>query len=164
MNGKQLSFTAIRAVDMPPLISNEEIHTPDDAVRIVCGFLEEMDREYFCVVNLQSDGRPINMNIVSIGTLNGSIVHPREVFKGAILANAASIIVLHNHPSGRLSPSEEDIEITNRLQESGTIIGIPVTDHVIAGKAGGYFSFREHGIKESRTFQEAAAEQRNGGR
>jgi len=146
MKRNELPCVAIRAVEEAPLISSEEMSTPGDAVRIVCRFLEEMDREYFCIVNLQSDTRPICMNVVSIGTLSCSVVHPREVFKSAILANAASIILIHNHPSGRLSPSNEDLEITKRLQQAGTIIGIQVVDHVIAGHSGDYFSFREHGI------------------
>lgn len=146
MNKNELPCVAIRMVEMPPLISNEEMKTPGDAAHVVCRYLEGMDRECFCVVNLQSDARPINMNIVSVGTLSCSLVHPREVFKSAILANAASVILFHNHPSGRLEPSEEDLEITRRLLQAGTLLGIPVEDHIIAGKSGDYFSFREQGI------------------
>lgn len=162
MNRNELPCVAIRAVEEAPFISNEEMRTPADAVRIVCRFLEKMDREYFCVVNLQSDTRPISMNVVSIGTLCCSIVHPREVFKSAILSNAASIILIHNHPSGRLSPSHEDFEITERLQQAGTLIGIPVTDHVIAGRAGDFFSFRENGLLQEPDWTSGmAAEEKN---
>lgn len=141
-----LAHVAVRMVDEPPLISDEPMNSPDAAVRVIGAFLEGMDREYFCVVNLQSDLRPMSMNIVSIGALSCSVVHPREVFKSAILSNAASIILIHNHPSGKLTPSEEDMEITNRLQQAGSLIGIPVADHIITGRSGDYFSFGNHGI------------------
>ena len=94
-----LAHVAVRMVDEPPLISDEPMNSPDAAVRVIGAFLEGMDREYFCVVNLQSDLRPMSVNIVSIGALSCSVVHPREVFKSAILSNAASIILIHNHPS-----------------------------------------------------------------
>ena len=141
-----LAHVAVRMVDEPPLISEEPMDSPDAAVRVISRFLEGMDREYFCVVNLQSGMRPICMNIVSIGTLGYSVAHPREVFKSAILSNAASIILIHNHPSGRMVPSEEDLEITSRLQQAGSLIGIPVEDHIITGRSGDYYSFGDHGI------------------
>ena len=87
----------------------------------------------------------IGINTVSIGTLTESLVHAREVFKGAILANAASIICAHNHPSGDALASEADLAVTSKLKESGRILGIPIEDHVIVGEAG-YFSFRQQGL------------------
>ena len=83
------------------------------------------------------------MNIVSVGSLNGSLVHPRECYEAAILGNAAALILFHNHPSGDPSPSREDIAPTKRLQEAGKIIGIEVLDHVVLGAAGTYASFKE---------------------
>src|SRR3954465_4897428 len=87
----------------------------------------------------------IGMNTVSIGTLSESLVHPREVFKGAILANAAGIIVVHNHPSGNAFASEADLSVTSTLKDAGRILGIPVEDHIIIGEEA-FFSFRQHGL------------------
>jgi DNA repair protein RadC len=86
------------------------------------------------------------MHIVSVGTLSGAFVHPREVFKAAILGNAAAIILFHNHPSGDPDPSREDRELTLRLIQAGRILGIDVLDHVILGDEGRYYSFKEHGV------------------
>ena len=151
-DNNQLSCVAIRIVDGTPLESREAMNSPEAAVRVVCGYLQNMDREYFCVINICSDGKPINMNVVSVGTLNYAVIHPREVFKTAILSNAAAVILLHNHPSGCLNPSVEDLEITRRLQEAGTLIGIPVVDHIISGRYGEYLSMKEQGIISENEF------------
>ncbi|OIK03924.1 JAB domain-containing protein, partial [Bacillus sp. MUM 13] len=95
-------------------------------------FFMEADREYFIVVCLDTKNQPTAINICHIGSLNSSIVHPREVLKPAILSNAASIIVAHNHPSNDPTPSREDIEVTKRLAEAGKIIGIDLLDHIVA--------------------------------
>ena len=105
---------------------------------------EKADREEFLVLLLDGKNKLLGFNLVSIGTLTGSLTHPREVFKAAILGNAASIILLHNHPSGDPIPSAEDMEITKRLREAGEIIGIKVLDHVIIGDSR-YISFVEDG-------------------
>lgn len=105
-------------------------------------FFLDMDREMFIVLSLDTKNQPVSINICSIGSLNASIVHPREVFKTAILSNAASIIVAHNHPSGNPKPSKEDINITDRLKECGMIIGIPIVDHIIFGQDQ-YYSFKD---------------------
>lgn len=94
---------------------------------------------------LDSKNQPTAINTVSIGCLNSSIVHPREVFKVAILSNSASIIVYHNHPSGDIKPSKDDINITQRLKESGKILGIDLIDHIIVGSNEMYYSFKEKG-------------------
>ena len=104
-----------------------------------------LDREQFCTFFLDTKGALIGAHIVSIGTLDSSLIHPREVFKAAIVAGAASIIIVHNHPSGNTQPSEEDILITCRLRDAGRIIGIPVVDHVIVGEEH-HFSFSEKGL------------------
>ena len=96
-------------------------------------FLGEADREYFVVVCLDTKNQPTNINICHVGSLNASLVHPRECFKPAILSNAASIMVYHNHPSFDPSPSREDCEVTRRLVEAGKILGIDVLDHIIMG-------------------------------
>ena len=145
-NYNHFPCVAVRMVDEAPLLTDEALNTPASAVRVVCNYLQNMDREHFCVINICSDGKPININVVSVGTLNYAVIHPREVFKTAILSNAAAVILLHNHPSGCLNPSEEDLQITQRLQESGSLIGIPVVDHIIAGRHGEYLSLKEQGM------------------
>jgi DNA repair protein RadC len=105
----------------------------------------EEKQEHFLAIILDTKHRILREVLVSKGTLNGSIVHPREVFAPAIRERAASILVLHNHPSGDPAPSHEDIEITHRLRETGDLIGIPLLDHVILG-ADSFISLREQNI------------------
>ena len=127
------------------LYNNRKIGSPSDAYDIFKTFLEGSDREEFLVCSLDTKNQPTNINICSIGTLNSSIVHPREVFKSAILSNAASIIVGHNHPSGNPDPSNEDISITNRLKECGILLGIHLIDHIIIGN-NSFLSLKEKGV------------------
>ena len=131
-------------VKEPPLYSSTPIRSPDDAVRLMAEMLKGYDREVFCIVNFRNDMTPINMNIVSMGTLNASLVHPREILKSSILSNAAHVMAFHNHPSGSLSPSQEDIQITDRLQKLLDLAGIPLLDHIIIGNGDRYYSFREN--------------------
>jgi DNA repair protein RadC len=121
------------------------ILTPLNVYELIKEYLQGTDREHFIVLFLDSRSVVIGINTVSIGTLTESLVHAREVFKGAILANAASVIVAHNHPSGEALASEADYSVTRKLQEAGRILGIPIEDHVIVGAAG-YFSFRQQGM------------------
>ncbi len=100
------------------------------------------DREGFAVMHLDSRGRVRSAEVVSIGSLNATIIHPREVFKAAILANANAVILAHNHPSGSALPSEEDIAVTDRLRDAGRILGIEVLDHVIVTERD-YLSMRK---------------------
>lgn len=102
-------------------------------------------KEHFVVFYLDSRSQEIQRDIISIGTLNESLVHPREVFENAIKKNAASIIIAHNHPSGNLEPSEDDLMITKRLAEAGKILGIEVVDHIIAAK-NSFLSFKGKGL------------------
>ena len=139
-----LDRVAIRMVKEPPLYSSTPIRSPDDAVRLMAKMLKGYDREVFCIVNFRNDMTPINMNIVSMGTLNASLVHPREILKSSILSNAAHVMAFHNHPSGSLSPSQEDIQITDRLQKLLDLAGIPLLDHIIIGNGDRYYSFREN--------------------
>lgn len=109
--------------------------------------LDETDREHFLAMYLDNKNRIAGINVVSIGSINQSIVHPREVFKGAILANAAAVILVHNHPSGDPTPSQEDHNITKRLKASGDDLGIRVLDHIIVGDGCEKFlSFCECGL------------------
>lgn len=119
----------------------KEIRGPDDVVALVGKRLRKEQREQFLVILLNARHEVTAIETVSVGSLNASIVHPREVFKPAILASAASVVLVHNHPSGDPEPSEEDLSITKRLVEAGELLGIGVLDHVIvAGK--GVVSFR----------------------
>ncbi|MEA3313477.1 MAG: DNA repair protein RadC [Caldisericota bacterium] len=123
-----------------------KIKTAKDIVKLV-EELKERKQEYFLTFTLDGAGNLIQKRTVFIGTLNQSLVHPREVFADAITDRAASIIFVHNHPSGNLTPSREDKLITERLIETGDIVGINVLDHIIVSK-NGHFSFKAEGILE----------------
>lgn len=103
---------------------------------------EQLDREMFVVLLLDGKNRALGFNTVSVGSLTAALVHPREVFKPAILANAASVVLVHNHPSGDPEPSQEDRAITERLKHAGDLLGIKVLDHVVIGD-GTYWSFAD---------------------
>jgi DNA repair protein RadC len=113
------------------------IKSPEDVVNTVAGItMEEMryyDREHFRVIYLDRKGGLLSMEDISVGGLHSSLVHPREVFKTAVKKSAASMILVHNHPSGDPAPSQEDINITRRLIEAGKLMGIEIIDHVIIG-------------------------------
>ena len=107
--------------------------------------LRNSDREKFICLHFNFKNQIISYEVVSMGSLNCSIVHPREVFKAAILANSASVVFIHNHPSGSTEPSLDDIEITKRLGKAGDILGINVLDHLIIGN-NEFYSFRQHNL------------------
>ena len=111
----------------------DTIHNPKDVLRF-CRDLKGLCKEVFLVIFLDSNNGVIAKEIVSIGILNASIIHPREVFRTAIVNNAASVIIVHNHPSGNLSPSDDDIETTKKLRQAGAIIGIKLLDHIIVSE------------------------------
>lgn len=146
LNRKRVDIVSIKMVkESSFLYENRRVNSSVDAIELFKRFLNESDREQFLVCCMDIKNQPTSINVVSIGTLNSSLVHPREVFKVAILANSASIIVAHNHPSGDPTPSKEDINITIRLKEAGKIIGIDILDHVIIGE-NKHISFKEKGI------------------
>ena len=116
------------------------------AAAIFRAVIGDADREHFAVAVLNARRTVIGVQVVSVGTLSASLVHPREVFKPAILLNGAAIVVCHNHPSGDPAPSTEDREVTRRLVRAGELLGIPVADHVIIGEGETFFSFRERGL------------------
>ncbi|WP_338826369.1 JAB domain-containing protein [Neomoorella thermoacetica] len=120
----------------------QTLSSPSAAALFLKNFLGERDRECMVAIHLDLKRKINSVEIVSIGTLNSAPAHPREVFKGAILANAATIILGHNHPSGDPTPSKEDIELTRRMVEAGRILGIEVVDHIILGDDG-WVSLRE---------------------
>ncbi len=117
---------------------------PQDVYDYVIGELKFADRENFLVVGLNSKNVIIGRHLVSIGTLNQTLVHPREVFNWAIKISCASIVVVHNHPSGSVEPSAEDIALTARIVEAGKILGIKVLDHIVVGNDG-YYSLKANG-------------------
>lgn len=108
--------------------------------------LSELAEEVFIIMCLDTKNRVTGLFKVSQGSLSASIVHPREVFKRALLQNANSIILAHNHPSGGTTPSSEDISMTRRLAEAGNLLGVAVLDHIIVGANGKYKSFTEDGL------------------
>lgn len=107
----------------------------------------DQDKEHFWVIGLNTRNVIQFIELVSLGTLNASLVHPREVYRVAIAKNSASLILAHNHPSGEFEPSDDDVELTKRLSEAGRILGIEVLDHVIVGnKEEGFTSFKQRGL------------------
>jgi DNA repair protein RadC len=106
-----------------------------------CRGYAEARKEHFLALHLNTRHVVVREELVSVGSLSASIVHPREVFRCAILESAASLILVHNHPSGDPSPSDDDMQITERLAEVGDLVGIPVVDHVVLGD-GAFYSFR----------------------
>ena len=143
---KRISIVSIKmARESSVLYDIRKISSPNDAVELGKRFLQEEDTEKLIVCCLDTKNRPTAINVVAIGTLNNSLVHLREVFKPAILSNSASIILFHSHPLGDTTPSNEDKIITDRIKESGEILGIKLLDHIIIGK-NSYKSFKEEGL------------------
>lgn len=147
MKAKRVNIVTLKMVKESLMhYAARRIKSPEDAAGLLRDFLENADRENFVVICLNTKNEPTAIHTVSVGTLSSSQVHPREVFKAAILANSACIVMAHNHPSGDPTPSREDIEITKRLQEVGKIIGIDVLDHIIVGDNGSLISFKTKGL------------------
>lgn len=135
---------AKRLYSAPPDLSRS-IKGPQDVADLVMGEMQYLDREHFRALLLNSKNRVIRVETISVGTLNTSMVHPRELFKTAIKHSAAGIILVHNHPSGDPTPSAQDIDITKRLIDAGKLLGIEVLDHVIIGN-NSFRSFKEDGL------------------
>ncbi len=130
----------------PPAVTR-----PEQVARLVRKSVSDPKREHFFVLLLTTRHVVLGIETVSVGSLNASIVHPREVFRPAINAAAAAIILAHNHPSGDVAPSDDDMEITNRLADAGKLLGIDVLDHVIVAGDSAYLSFRERGLLDPST-------------
>ncbi|MBC5998364.1 DNA repair protein RadC [Romboutsia ilealis] len=142
---KRVDIVSLKLVkESSVLYETRKISSPYDAYKLIKNFLIDSDREKFVVACLDTKNQPVNISVVSIGSVNSAIVHPREVFKVAMLSNASKIICFHNHPSGNLKCSKEDENITNRLKECGEILGIELVDHIIVGDNDKYFSFKEN--------------------
>jgi len=131
--------------DLEPELKDFDIKEPQNIVKAIRASIKDKAKEHFKLILLNARNKILGISTISIGSLNASIVHPREVFKDAIVHNAYSVVLAHNHPSGDSEPSEDDLTITKRLKEAGKILGIEVIDHIIISK-NGYFSFKDRGL------------------
>ena len=137
-----LDVVSIRLVKDAEVLSDKPIHSVEDVVALLGERMCELDREVICVVNLKSDGTPINCHFASVGAINYALAHPRELFKASILSNASQMLLLHNHVSGSLMPSKDDVMVTDRMVNLCGHMGIPLVDHIIVGGNNQeYFSF-----------------------
>ena len=142
---------SIRLVKERPLLSEEQLTSPEKVAMVVGDYIRDMDREALCVINFNSKLQPLNFNLVSIGAIDTTIASPREILKSAILSNAANMMILHNHPSNILEPSKEDIRTTAKLVDICNLVGIPLLDHIIVGPdKGRYFSLRDKQLVDFR--------------
>ena len=121
----------------------EKVRGPQEAITLMRRIVRDDAREHFIALYVDGRHHPIALQVVSIGTATASLVHPREVFQPAIAVGACAILIAHNHPSGDVTPSPEDREVTRRLAEAGRILGVPVLDHIIWSREGAYHSIRE---------------------
>ena len=139
----ELDNVAVRLVrTREPLMSDEIFDSPDSVVRALSEQMRDFDREVLGIINLDNRMRPINISFVSAGSVNGTLSHPREILKAAILSNAANMMLIHNHPSGYLIPSKMDVQITDRMIQLCDLVNIPLLDHIIVGgDKEEYFSF-----------------------
>lgn len=149
--GKAKALTLVAAVEIGRRLAEkkaqdkEVIHGPDDVADYVMSHLRYEQKEIFMVLLLDMKNHVLSLHTVSVGNLNASLVHPREVFRAALANAAAGIILIHNHPSGDPAPSSEDLDVTRRLIKAGEIMGIPVLDHIIIGD-NKYVSLKEKGM------------------
>lgn len=143
---KRINIVQVKLVRERSIMYKErQIRSSQDAYELIFDFLGDVDREHFVVLCLDVKNQPTCIQTVHIGSLNSSIVHPREILKSAILSNSASIIVAHNHPSEITQPSTEDIEVTKRLAQAAHILGISLLDHLVISSTG-YSSLKEEGL------------------
>ncbi|MFC1873790.1 DNA repair protein RadC [Chloroflexota bacterium] len=139
------AFELANRMDGYPEVGKSSVRTPEDVVALVGSRLKGKKKEYFLAILLDTRGQLIKTSEISVGSLDSSIVHPREVFKEAMSASAASVIFAHNHPSGDTEPSEDDIRLSERLAQAGEIMGIDVLDHIIISDSS-YFSLKSKGL------------------
>ncbi|UMZ72867.1 RadC family protein [Natranaerofaba carboxydovora] len=137
------AFELASRIKAHEVLKKKSISSPQDVYDLVISKVQKENRELFILVLLDTKNKIIALETISMGSLNSSIVHPREVFRKAISWSSAAIILVHNHPSGDPGPSKEDKRLTKRLFESGEILGIEILDHVIIG-SNEYFSFKEN--------------------
>ena len=140
----KLKEVCIRLSEGHPLYSDQPLSTPAAALDVMRREMSQYDREVLCVVNMNARLQPINFNVVSVGDINASIAAIPNILKSGLMSNASSFMLLHNHPSGDVTPSQDDISTTRKVIEAGKIMGIPCVDHiVIGGGNGNYCSMRE---------------------
>lgn len=148
-NPFRLKQVSVRLRAERPLLSERPVRTPEDAAKLVKDLIADFDREAVCIVNLRNDLCPINFSLCSIGTLTASVAEPREMIKAMCLSNSNAFLMIHNHPGGSLSPSTQDVEITDRMGRLGSLLHIPLVDHLIVIPGSNrYFSFKNQGILE----------------
>lgn len=122
-----------------------KMESPKEAASLAKMFLGDVDRECIVVCATDTKMKPVHIQLVGMGAINHCPVSIPELFKAALLSNAANILLFHNHPSGDVTPSEEDIQLTKRVVEAGKLLGIPLLDHIILGEENHFYSFRESG-------------------
>ena len=120
-----------------------KITRPEEVAQYLRRRVRDDAREHFVAIYLDGRHRPIADSVVSIGTATASLVHPREVFQPAIAVGAVAVLIAHNHPSGDVTPSAEDLEVTRRLAEAGRILGVVLLDHIVWERGGAFYSIRE---------------------
>ncbi|MCS5502753.1 DNA repair protein RadC [Lysinibacillus sp. A4] len=146
-SAKRVNIVSVKLVkESSMLYKQRRVRSPQDSYELFLDYLGDVDREHFVVACLDTKNQPTNISTVHIGSLNASILHPREVMKTAILSNSNSILICHSHPSGDPTPSPEDIEVTERLAAACKLLSIELLDHIILGddkfislKEKGYF-------------------------
>lgn len=139
------AFELGRRLQISELSSSPRISSPGDVAELVMPRLRFLKQEHFLVIHLNTKNKILSEETISKGTLDSSLVHPREVFKTAVKNSSAALILVHNHPSGDPQPSNDDINLTRRLKEAGELMGIPILDHLIIGD-NKYISLREEGL------------------
>jgi DNA repair protein RadC len=127
-------------------LPSNTIETPETAAALVSKLIGSADREYFAAVFLNVGGVPVGVHVIGIGGLAGAQIHAREVFKAAIIANAHTMILAHNHPSGNVTPSDDDLRTTARLVEASKLLGIPIVDHIIVSTGNRFASMLQRGL------------------
>ena len=141
-NPFKLEKVAVRLVEEPPLLMEEPLDEPEKVVAALAKEIKQYDREVIAILNMCTDSKPINMTIASIGQVESAIACPRDLLKASILSNASGIIMLHNHPSGNLNPSYQDIMLTDKMKIVCDLVGITLLDHIIVGRDEEFFSFK----------------------
>ena len=149
----QVFVTGVKEITTTPALFGDVLeyeqsfNKPEEVAAVMGDCMCQFDREVVCVVNLSSDLKPINVHFASVGSLNEAMAHPRELFKASILSNAASMMLIHCHPSGNIFPSKADTMMTDRMNKLCELIGIPLLDHIIVGGDNrAFFSFKEKGM------------------
>lgn len=130
---KTIQTWSVKLVKEKPLAYKQRTIKNEASISELLSFMADMSEEHFYAVYLNAKLEPVGLSLISKGTVTASLVHPREVFKGALLANAVSMVVAHNHPTGNTTPSREDIEVTKILVKAGELLNITILDHVIIG-------------------------------